>query len=71
MNTPGLRPYQTIAVADFRGAVDDGYRRIMLVAPTGSGKTIIGGDHQNWASLTQSVLVLHIGARSSFKPAGS
>jgi superfamily II DNA or RNA helicase len=36
-----LRPYQIEAVADFNRERAAGKRRIMLVAPTGSGKTII------------------------------
>jgi DNA repair protein RadD len=36
-----LRPYQIEAVADFNREREAGKRRIMLVAPTGSGKTII------------------------------
>jgi hypothetical protein len=35
-----LRPYQIEAVADFNREREAGKRRIMLVAPTGSGKTI-------------------------------
>lgn len=37
-----LRPYQIEVVADFKRAVAAGQRRIILVAPTGSGKTVIG-----------------------------
>jgi DNA repair protein RadD len=36
-----LRPYQVQAVADFEESVAAGQRRLLLVAPTGSGKTII------------------------------
>ena len=36
-----LRPYQVSAVADLVHAIDAGERRIILVAPTASGKTII------------------------------
>jgi DNA repair protein RadD len=39
-----LRPYQTEAIAEFHKRVEAGARRIMLVAPTGSGKTVIGAD---------------------------
>jgi DNA repair protein RadD len=35
------RPYQAKAIADFEEAVTAGIRRILLVAPTGSGKTVI------------------------------
>ena len=59
MSTPGFRPYQIIAVADFQGAVDNGCRRTMVVAPTGSGKTVIGGAIiRKWAEVRKSVLVL-------------
>jgi superfamily II DNA or RNA helicase len=36
-----LRPYQSDIVAEFHRRVDGGGRRLLLVAPTGSGKTII------------------------------
>jgi DNA repair protein RadD len=36
-----LRPYQVEAVADFNREREAGRRKIMLVAPTGSGKTVI------------------------------
>ena len=39
-----LRPYQHDVIGDFRRAVEAGYRRILLVAPTGSGKTVIGAE---------------------------
>src|SRR5262245_19953498 len=39
--TDELRPYQIRAVEDFNRKIAAGKRRIMLVAPTGSGKTII------------------------------
>src|SRR5215472_7910797 len=38
---PVLRPYQVDAVADLVHAIETGERRIILVAPTASGKTII------------------------------
>ena len=37
-----LRDYQSDAIDQVRKAYRDGHRRILLVAPTGSGKTIIG-----------------------------
>jgi superfamily II DNA or RNA helicase len=37
-----LRPYQTKVIEDFQREVATGKKRIMLVAPTGSGKTVIG-----------------------------
>jgi superfamily II DNA or RNA helicase len=36
-----LRPYQVAAVADFERAVAAGQRRILLVCPTGGGKTVV------------------------------
>jgi superfamily II DNA or RNA helicase len=41
MSAPELRPYQTDVIAQFHRAVVAGRKRIMLVAPTGSGKTVI------------------------------
>jgi DNA repair protein RadD len=43
MSAPELRPYQADVIDKFRSAVDAGQRKIMLVAPTGSGKTVIAG----------------------------
>jgi superfamily II DNA or RNA helicase len=37
-----LRPYQVDVIAEYDRAVAAGTRRIILVAPTGSGKTIVG-----------------------------
>lgn len=37
-----LRAYQSAAVQNFRAKIAEGYRRIMLVAPTGAGKTVVG-----------------------------
>jgi superfamily II DNA or RNA helicase len=39
--TPELRPYQVEVIAEFDRAVAAGQRRIILVSPTGSGKTVI------------------------------
>jgi superfamily II DNA or RNA helicase len=36
-----LRTYQTDVIADFEREVAAGRKRILLVAPTGSGKTVI------------------------------
>lgn len=36
-----LRTYQHQVVDDVEAALEAGYRRILLVAPTGAGKTII------------------------------
>jgi superfamily II DNA or RNA helicase len=37
-----LRPYQIKVIEDFQREVASGRKRVILVAPTGSGKTIIG-----------------------------
>jgi DNA repair protein RadD len=39
-----LRPYQTDVVAEYERLVAAGVRRIIIVAPTGSGKTVIGAE---------------------------
>jgi DNA repair protein RadD len=44
MTVPELRPYQRDVIAEFHKRIEDGARQIMLVAPTGSGKTVIGAD---------------------------
>ena len=44
MSIPELRPYQIDVIAEFHSCVESGRRRIILVAPTGSGKTIIGAE---------------------------
>ena len=36
-----LRPYQVKAIEDIRHHFSKGKKRILLVAPTGSGKTVI------------------------------
>src|SRR5438034_9182610 len=41
---PDLRPYQSGVIARIWAAVEAGTRRIILVAPTGSGKTVVAGD---------------------------
>jgi DNA repair protein RadD len=41
---PELRPYQRDVIDEFHRRVEQGCRRIILVAPTGSGKTIIGAE---------------------------
>jgi hypothetical protein len=40
---PELRPYQIDVIARFDAEVAAGRRRVLLVAPTGSGKTVIAG----------------------------
>jgi superfamily II DNA or RNA helicase len=39
-----LRPYQSDIVETFNRTVESGKRRVILVAPTGAGKTVIGGE---------------------------
>jgi superfamily II DNA or RNA helicase len=39
--SPSLRPYQIKTVKDVYACIGAGYRRILCVAPTGSGKTVI------------------------------
>ena len=39
-----LRPYQETAVASLENALNQGIKRILLVAPTGSGKTAISSE---------------------------
>ena len=54
-----LRPYQHDVVAEFDRAVAAGQRRIILVAPTGSGKTVIAAAITNRAvEAHQRVLVI-------------
>lgn len=40
---PRLRDYQTEVIEKFAAEIAGGRRRVLLVAPTGSGKTVIGG----------------------------
>ncbi len=42
--TVQLRPYQTDAIEAVRGEMRKGHLRVVLVAPTGSGKTVIGSE---------------------------
>ena len=44
MSAPELRQYQRDVIAEFHARVEEGCRRIILVAPTGSGKTVIAGE---------------------------
>jgi superfamily II DNA or RNA helicase len=39
-----LRPYQIKVIEDFQREIAAGRKRILLVAPTGSGKTVIGSE---------------------------
>lgn len=40
---PKLRPYQSKLINDLYGQLRQGYRRVVLVAGTGAGKTVISG----------------------------
>lgn len=40
---PKLRPYQLQVIQEVRAAIKSGKRRILVVVPTGGGKTTIGG----------------------------
>ena len=54
-----LRPYQSDVIEEFHGAVTAGSKRIILVSPTGSGKTIIAANIIRTITRAQkSVLVL-------------
>jgi DNA repair protein RadD len=57
--TPILRPYQSNVIEEFHRSVADGVSRIILVAPTGSGKTIVGADIvRDYVRRGKSVMVL-------------
>jgi len=59
MSAPTLRPYQNGAIANFDKCVLAGRRRILIVAPTGSGKTVIAAKIiQREASAGRSVLFI-------------
>jgi DNA repair protein RadD len=59
MSAPELRQYQRDVIAEFHSGVEQGCRRIILVAPTGSGKTIVGAEIiREYARARKPVLVL-------------
>ena len=70
MTAPELRPYQREVIEQFHGAVAAGKRRVILVAPTGAGKTVIGADIiRTIARASRSrCSCWRIGARSSRRP---
>src|SRR6266513_3505344 len=43
MTAPELRPYQSDVIARIWAAIEDAKRRVLLVAPTGLGKTVVAG----------------------------
>src|SRR4051812_13548594 len=54
-----LRPYQHDVVAEFERVIAAGKRRVLLVAPTASGKTIIASEIiQSYTRRYRPVLVL-------------
>jgi DNA repair protein RadD len=44
-----LRPYQLNAIAEIEKAIEEGKRRLLYVAPTGAGKTVVGAEIINRA----------------------
>ena len=44
MSTPQLRPYQAEIIAEFERRVAAGQRRLIIVMPTGSGKTVVAAE---------------------------
>ena len=59
MTAPVLRPYQQEIIAEFNRVCEAGTRRIIIVAPTASGKTVIGAEIIKQAvTAFQDVLVL-------------
>jgi DNA repair protein RadD len=58
---PELRPYQLQVIDQFHRRVSEGCRRILLVAPTASGKTVIAGGiiKQTVAAWKKVVVLAH------------
>ena len=53
-----LRPYQQAAIESARKAIVEGRRRVLIIAPTGSGKSILAGKIAALAASKSRVLVL-------------
>jgi ERCC4-related helicase len=48
-----LRTYQKAVISECKRVIANGQRRVMIVAPTGAGKTVIG-DHQDRRRLRET-----------------
>lgn len=61
MTEPILRDYQTRVVDHIELCVEQGLRKIFLVAPTGSGKTVIAGEiiRRHKAKLKSALFIAH------------
>jgi superfamily II DNA or RNA helicase len=61
MTAPILRDYQTTAVDHVELCIERGLRKILLVAPTGSGKTVIAGEiiRRHRAKLKSALFIAH------------
>lgn len=58
-----LRDYQEDILARTRGAVRDGHRRVLIVSPTGSGKTVIAGGFAQNARRKQKRVLFQVHRR--------
>ena len=59
MTAPILRPYQKAFIGEFQRDIDNGIRRILGVAPTAAGKTVIFADViRSFVAAYKPVLVL-------------
>jgi superfamily II DNA or RNA helicase len=55
-----LRPYQAHQYGEVRAVYRDGYRRVLLVAPTGSGKTVVFAHAAARAEARGSIVVIGV-----------